>query len=541
MRKFVLFLFVVSNLFAVKDMLIYPNYHQLQKRVELHRVDEIYALLSSPKVERDDKNIYLYNDHFRVIFGVSYENDSKVNQLAKDILSMSQTVWNKEIEEYGFKAPRNSDKYYIDIYIGNCYAFNEIENSYVTIDSNSYAGYATAYSDKTPYFVINPDMSLDVLKVTIAHEFFHTVQFAYGLDEGSYEINDKNTWFLEATAAMIEDEVYDSVNDYINYIGDYINNTNLSIEYHDENIEYGKVLFARYLREKYGIEFIKKIFENYDTSKTILQKIKDEFVAKGSSFENEMLEFAKWVANKDRFFEEGNLYPSAKRYSLDESINLQNYGFVLFDRGANSYLLGSNPEYLQSSFNGDKNIIEDIEKNGLILLNIDSFVLNSDIAKDNRFSGIVLKKGWNLISNIFAEDLFADEILNNNDIVFVLRDGNYFGYSLNDKINSSFENRGILMSDGLILPNEGFWIYSNEDRIVNIDKSRLADYSLDLKDGWNLISIASSAFDVDRIKEKVLIWHYNGSEWQVYSNYKNTSYKKIDKIVPLNGYFIRGE
>ena len=39
------------------------------------------------------------------------------------------------------------------------------------------------------------------LKVTLAHEFFHAVQFAYDIGE--------DTWLMEGTATWMEDQVYD--------------------------------------------------------------------------------------------------------------------------------------------------------------------------------------------------------------------------------------------------------------------------------------------------------------------------------------------
>ena len=51
---------------------------------------------------------------------------------------------------------------------------------------------------------------LRALKVTAAHEFFHAVQFAFDWLE--------DLWLMEGTAAWIEDEVYDSVNDNIQYL-----------------------------------------------------------------------------------------------------------------------------------------------------------------------------------------------------------------------------------------------------------------------------------------------------------------------------------
>jgi len=64
-------------------------------------------------------------------------------------------------------------------------------------------------------------------------------------------------WFLEASAVMMEDEVYDNVNDYVNYLKYYVNKTNLPIEYHNSDREYGKVLFAKFFKAEVWDEFYK--------------------------------------------------------------------------------------------------------------------------------------------------------------------------------------------------------------------------------------------------------------------------------------------
>ncbi|WP_395695873.1 MXAN_6640 family putative metalloprotease [Nocardioides sp.] len=51
---------------------------------------------------------------------------------------------------------------------------------------------------------------LENLQVTAAHEYFHAVQFAYDAWEDS--------WFMEATATWAEDELYDDVNDNLQYL-----------------------------------------------------------------------------------------------------------------------------------------------------------------------------------------------------------------------------------------------------------------------------------------------------------------------------------
>ena len=51
---------------------------------------------------------------------------------------------------------------------------------------------------------------LENMQVTAAHEYFHAVQFAYDAFEDS--------WFMEATATWAEDEIFDDINDNLQYL-----------------------------------------------------------------------------------------------------------------------------------------------------------------------------------------------------------------------------------------------------------------------------------------------------------------------------------
>ncbi|BBH16873.1 hypothetical protein Back2_11600 [Nocardioides baekrokdamisoli] len=56
----------------------------------------------------------------------------------------------------------------------------------------------------------NPYTSTQVMQATVAHEFFHATQFAYDVDE--------DRWFMEATAAWAETQVYPAVKDNWQYL-----------------------------------------------------------------------------------------------------------------------------------------------------------------------------------------------------------------------------------------------------------------------------------------------------------------------------------
>ncbi|WP_309649099.1 MXAN_6640 family putative metalloprotease [Nocardioides sp.] len=109
--------------------------------------------------------------------------------------------------------------------------------------------------DVSAYCVVDNDYSseefptntpLENLQVTVAHEYFHAVQYAYDVFEDS--------WFLEATAAWVEDILYDDVDDNLQYLRDSpltLPRASMDQFNRDNGFHYGVWIFFRYLSEKY--------------------------------------------------------------------------------------------------------------------------------------------------------------------------------------------------------------------------------------------------------------------------------------------------
>ncbi len=523
MKKLLFLLLFFSFSFAIKDFLLKPQYNNTLYKII--RINSLYPQDLNTTITGDSKNVFFYKGHFRVIVGKDYNNSEIIN-FANNLLNIANYVWQKEVVDFGFKPPRNSNKYYIDIYVGNTDAYNPEIGDVVIPDY--YCGYTVAYSNKTPYFVINPEMNLSLIKVTIAHEFFHTIQYAYGLDEVNDNIWRENIWFLEASAVMMEDEVYDSINDYINYLKDYLDNTNYPINYSDGEIEYGKVLFAKYIVKKYGIKKIKKIFEDYETNETILDDLKKEF-----NFDNLMLGYAKCLANEEECFKDGKLFPKVKFVSEQDYDDIYYYGVEFVNNGANNYLCSSNKEYLQEDFRGNLNRVININKNGLILINKQKEAIPVNFSENNNYKNFELKKGWNLVGNIFDKDLNVSKL--NGIIIWVYRDGKYKAYSNIKDLENEIKKLGYEMDSKTILKNEGFWVYFDRDVNLSIDDYNLSNNNIYLKNGWQIISF-SSAFEPKYINAKI-IWGYDDN-WSYYSNEYDFNISKMKILTPAQGYFI---
>jgi hypothetical protein len=380
----------------------------------------------------DEKNIYFSSDNFRVIVGIEYQNDEEIENLASKLLNYAQTTWQKEIIDLGFKKPRNSDTKKIDIYIGNKKAYNSNTQQYETI-SSGYAGWATSYTDNTPYFLINPTISDNLLKVTISHEFFHTIQYAY-FDETQIADDKwfKNIWWLEATATLMEDEVYDDINDYTNYLSAFFNYSYKSIEIYDGSHEYSTVIFAKYIKEKYGLNIIKESLSIIETSDDDgFFEILDDLLQKyyQSSMQLALNEFANWVLYKDEYFEEGSLYPSITTYSISQNKSIEKGGIL---------------------------VLNDIMPNAIATYKVSrdykAFEKNSNITQEYISS---LDSGWTLIgtdSNI--SDL---SILDNATLVWQYDANTWKAYSSNQEYKDaiSLTNTPTIET---IKENSGIWI-----------------------------------------------------------------------------------
>jgi hypothetical protein len=169
------------------------------------------------------------------------------------------------------------------------------------------------------------------LQVTVAHEYFHAVQFAYDRGEDS--------WFMEATATWAEDEVFTDVNDNMNYLGtgaeqqaqepipdSPLSRPDIPLDFFDSqgSHQYGDWIFFRYLTEKFpsaqgGIpSLILKMWQKADGSAVgpdqhSAQAIDTVLKAQGSSFAKEFAKFSDANRRPSAVYSEGaaNDYPTA--------------------------------------------------------------------------------------------------------------------------------------------------------------------------------------------------------------------------------------
>lgn len=96
-----------------------------------------------------------------------------------------------------------------------------------------------AWEDVPTFVVIDPTVAN--IQTFIAHELNHVLQYGYDAREADM--------IYEATAVWMEDEIYDTVNDYTFYVGDFQAAPERALSYatYEGNYMYGAALFVHYL------------------------------------------------------------------------------------------------------------------------------------------------------------------------------------------------------------------------------------------------------------------------------------------------------
>jgi hypothetical protein len=242
-------------------------------------------------------------------------------------LAVIDHVWSAEVGTYGYRAPladttstNNGGDGRLDVYLANVGA--EGLYGYCTTDDphTPVVPYDTVETDwaVSAYCVVDDDFSphqfpantpLENLQVTAAHEFFHTVQFAYDFQE--------DTWLMEGTAVWMEDQVYTRVNDNRQYFP--WSPLELPGSPLDRGISlyhYGAWIWWRYLSERFGPGIVRQVWRRADDSATgpkqySTQATANTLAAHGVSLRDAFGDFAVWNRIPGRRYSEGTAYPVA--------------------------------------------------------------------------------------------------------------------------------------------------------------------------------------------------------------------------------------
>lgn len=263
----------------------------------------------------------------------------------------AEEAWNQEIVSLGYYPPPHDlgagGDNRIDIYLIKTNSYGICYREQLVIDNPNSP--VTEHNAFTSFIVLRNDYestsgtALEVImKTTVAHEFFHSIQDGY---DGYEEL-----WLKEATATWIEEQIYDEYNYNLIWLDQFFRNPWISL---DANAQeslyhmYGSWIFFRFLSEFYlSPTIVRDIWEkavlyvDYPQSRKSFHAINHALSLYGSNFESIFRLFTlanlfPWIEYKD-----GDLYPRINR--TRDPIGSFSYTTYLPRRAADYYRVSPN-------------------------------------------------------------------------------------------------------------------------------------------------------------------------------------------------------
>ncbi len=254
-------LFLFNGLKAERK--IYSSYNQKNDLVQLSSLKKV----GETAQRRDLPETYITPEgNFKIHYTLSGADAVDSVGYVIEAGRAAEHAYSILIDSLNFQPPPvdNIDGEQIDIYIiewsGRYYAQTYLESeNRSTSRENDYISYMEIDNDyNDPAYSTR---NLEALRVTIAHEFFHMVQLGYnyfqsgdlpGMDYG-------DTYFLEWSSVWFEEIAYPKINDYWQYVDDFL--TYPSNSMWNYNYWYSLGIFLHYISNNYDAFVITDIWE----------------------------------------------------------------------------------------------------------------------------------------------------------------------------------------------------------------------------------------------------------------------------------------
>lgn len=262
-------------------------------------------------------------------------NSNGVPDYIDIVARIADSCWEHHINQLGFIEPiddgtAGGDARY-DVYVMNLdsriYGSTVPDEEIVvggSYKATSWMELDTKYEDYQGY----SDRPIAALQVTVAHEFLHAIHLTYDSREvctaPSCTPSNYNPYWLEMSAVWMEEEMYDGVNDYYNYLGYYLPTVHKAPYYiSDDGLSiYGAALFPIFLAEKYGKE-VNRIAWEYCGATTgenffsgAIQSALADHTGGTVNLEQAWTEYSRWLFFTGTRARTGRYFPEAASYGM---------------------------------------------------------------------------------------------------------------------------------------------------------------------------------------------------------------------------------
>ena len=242
---------------------------------------------------------------------------------ANTTLSTVDSVYTAETQRLGYRAPLadttaadNGGDGRLDVYladIGDADIFGYcVPDDPAQATSRSASGYCVLDNDFAGAQYGTAHTALQNLQVTSAHEIFHAVQFAYDWTE--------DLWLMEGTAAWVEDELFDAIDDNRRYLAvSPLAASDMPLDFASEQWDgYGAWAFWRFLSEwmapRGAVEdptVVRQVWDAAAGSAYSTAALRHVLASRGTTLAEALTVFGIWNRNPGRFYSEGRAYHAA--------------------------------------------------------------------------------------------------------------------------------------------------------------------------------------------------------------------------------------
>jgi len=248
-------------------------------------------------------------EHFMIEFSKTIKNGQDTDydgesNLLEEIAQYAEDSWDEEVGTLGLPSP-----------------LDDQEKVYLILDDRDFyldegtLGVTGILPNGEIYMAVDPGLDTELLKVTIAHELFHVIQFGY---QGYFAGYDQDINFAEQTATWVEEYMYDDVDDYYNYLYHYFNYPDYSVftgVIPDGSLfEYALSIWPIFISEYYeDWTLIADVVDAYFNEETpdvwdAYEAYREIVSDQGDDIRDTYMNFAYWNYLRS-YYEEGSEYP----------------------------------------------------------------------------------------------------------------------------------------------------------------------------------------------------------------------------------------
>lgn len=290
------------------------DFYKNRQKLSGSTISEIKSMMKPPTIQSSE-TYQSASGNFEIHYETSGshavpqadENENGIPDYVEEVASAADSSYRHQVQTLGYTDPISDSQPY-EILIRNLQSFYgdtwpERGTTYIRIE-NDFAEEGFASND-------HPENDqTGAIYATVAHEFKHAIQYAATQWKG-----ETGNW-LEMDATLMEEVVYDDVNDYYHYL-----NWDTSIFKNPEGGfypgSYEHVTWALFFEEKFGSQFWVNVWETIKANPQITmvdaltQQLSGEEAYQKAFTESQLWHFASGDNSSADFgFEESTNYPS---------------------------------------------------------------------------------------------------------------------------------------------------------------------------------------------------------------------------------------